>query len=129
MNHGLYSTGDDESSLNIKKVENGWVVTVHTHMERKDPTASYFKALAKALPAINMGSGRAVVEGMDEGMDPYKKTDAEAKAEQKQNIKDAQKVVEEAFAEGAPTNLRKPIEVYCFVDFKKMMAFIEEILK
>ena len=129
MSFGQYDEDGVSRALSIKKVENGWVVTVMNPVQRPNDTRDYFKALAKALPAINMGSGRAAIEGMNEGMDPYKETDAEAKAKQKENIKDAQKIVEEAFAEGAPSTLRKPIENYVFVDFKKMMAFIEEILK
>lgn len=122
----LTAREEDSRRVQVVTIDNGWLVTVHNPVKAVGETEKMYKALATILPSINMGAGAGAVRGVDEELDSYKKDDPERAEKAQAQIKKIQETVNAAF-EDAPS-LHKPIETYAFIDFKKMMAFLEEHL-
>lgn len=117
---------EESRRVEIATIDNGWIVTVHNPIKVAGETENMYKALATILPTINMGAGAGAVRGVDEELDSYKKDDPERAEKAQAQIKQIQETVNAAFEE--PPTLRKPVEVYAFLDKKKMMAFLDEHL-
>ena len=118
-------------SIDIQAVDNGWVVTVQNPIPRVDPNTEmlgrYFSAIGTVLPEINRESGAAAVEGIDEELDPYKRNDESRQERQARKQEILQKVIKEATTE-PKRPLRRPFEVYVFLDKAKLISFLNELL-
>ena len=112
-----------QSTLTIHQIENGWCVVVH----RKNSSGNLedlgkaFQAIATVIPEINKAGGAAVVQGVDEEADSWKKKSEERQENKEKVSDDLQSRISKAFQQ----KQKKPFEIFFFFDRQALMSFLD----
>jgi hypothetical protein len=116
-------------NVEIKAVDNGWLVTIQNPLDHEDPTmlgvSAGLRAMVQAVSEINKAGGAGLVQGMDEELDDYKKNDEDRAKRQELIMKKTQENIDKAMK--APKK-RRAFECYVFLDKAKLISFLSELL-